>query len=127
MERLSCTELVGDVVLNKLKIKKTALDKLDLPIRIMNGSLGELTMKIPWKNLKSEPVKILIKNLLLITEPVSLSSSPVAFIFISRRAIRNLLRRNSREKCRKSSLQNCFACQSMMKRRRPPPLSPVNL
>ncbi|KAK3590891.1 hypothetical protein CHS0354_020869 [Potamilus streckersoni] len=46
----------GDVVLQELDLKETALDDLDLPVKIKAGHLGKLTLKIPWKNLYTEPV-----------------------------------------------------------------------
>lgn len=67
----------GNVVLNKLKLKKTALDRLQLPIKVVDGTLGELLMQIPWKNLKSEPVKIKIKDLMLVSESSSFGLSQV--------------------------------------------------
>ncbi|GMM46069.1 membrane morphogenesis protein [Pichia kluyveri] len=52
----------GDVTLKNLKLKSESLDKLNLPINLNCGHLGTLTMQIPWSNLKSKPVKILIEN-----------------------------------------------------------------
>lgn len=46
----------GDAVLNNLDIKESALDELDLPVRIKVGHIAKLTLKIPWKNLYEEPV-----------------------------------------------------------------------
>jgi vacuolar protein sorting-associated protein 13A/C len=38
----------GDIKLRNLRLKKDALDKLNLPIDVMEGYLGELTIKIAW-------------------------------------------------------------------------------
>jgi hypothetical protein len=35
------------------------------------GYLGELTLVIPWSNLRSEPVKIIIDHVYLLAEPKS--------------------------------------------------------
>lgn len=59
----------GNVTLHNLKIKKSALSALRLPIRVKEGVLGELKVVIPWSRLRSEPVKIEIKNVLLIVHP----------------------------------------------------------
>ncbi|KAJ2845317.1 Vacuolar protein sorting-associated protein 13, partial [Coemansia erecta] len=52
----------GDVKLEKLRLKKDALDKLRLPVDIKEGWLGTLTISIPWSNLKGEPVRIHIDD-----------------------------------------------------------------
>lgn len=46
----------GDVVLNHLHFKESALDDLDLPVKIKAGHIGKLVLKIPWKNLYKEAV-----------------------------------------------------------------------
>jgi vacuolar protein sorting-associated protein 13A/C len=68
-----------------LKLRKDALDKLDLPISVSEGErkkvtiyliltiligyLGELKLVIPWSNLRSEPVKVIIDHVYLLAEP----------------------------------------------------------
>ncbi|QPG76144.1 hypothetical protein FOA43_003530 [Brettanomyces nanus] len=52
----------GDVKLRNLKLKEESLDRLGLPIALRFGHLGELTLQIPWSNLKSKPVKVIIEN-----------------------------------------------------------------
>ena len=64
----------GDVKLNNLKLRKEALDELDLPVNVKSGILGELTMQLPWSNLKNKPVKIFINNVFLLCEPRSWDS-----------------------------------------------------
>uniref|UniRef100_A0A914YP04 Chorein N-terminal domain-containing protein n=1 Tax=Panagrolaimus superbus TaxID=310955 RepID=A0A914YP04_9BILA len=59
----------GDVKLNNLEIKNTALDELDLPIKLKYGFLDNLVLKIPWKNLYTEPVLANIDGLYLIVVP----------------------------------------------------------
>ncbi|GFN81247.1 vacuolar protein sorting-associated protein 13a-like [Plakobranchus ocellatus] len=46
----------GDVVLNNLNLQESALDDLDLPVKIKAGHIAKLTLKIPWKNLYTEAV-----------------------------------------------------------------------
>ncbi|CAG8609296.1 9150_t:CDS:10, partial [Funneliformis caledonium] len=58
-----------DVVLRNLQLKKEALDKFDLPIDVLEGHLGELTLNIPWSNLKNKPVKVFINNVYLLAVP----------------------------------------------------------
>lgn len=47
----------GDVRLKNLKLKKESLDKFKLPLDVKFGHLGELTLQIPWSNLKGKPLK----------------------------------------------------------------------
>ncbi|KAJ2892691.1 Vacuolar protein sorting-associated protein 13, partial [Coemansia aciculifera] len=55
--------------LEKLRLKKDALDKLRLPVDIKEGWLGTLTISIPWSNLKGEPVRITIDNVYVLAAP----------------------------------------------------------
>ncbi|KAH8307603.1 hypothetical protein KR044_004766 [Drosophila immigrans] len=59
----------GDVVLTNLKIRENALDELDLPVQLIYGYLGKLVLKIPWKNLYSQPVIVDIENLYALVSP----------------------------------------------------------
>ncbi|CAO3579446.1 unnamed protein product [Absidia cylindrospora] len=52
-----------------LKLRKDALDNLRLPIDVIEGNLGELTLSIPWSNLKTKPVKVHIRNVYLLAAP----------------------------------------------------------
>ncbi|KAK0425183.1 hypothetical protein QR680_009077 [Steinernema hermaphroditum] len=59
----------GDVKLDNLEVKETALDELDLPVKLKFGFLSNLVLKIPWKNLYTEPVIADIEGLFLIVVP----------------------------------------------------------
>lgn len=72
----------GDVVLKSLSLKKSALKDLELPIVVREGtsliqwfflrrpgSLGQLTMKIPWSNLGTEAAIVRISEVFLLCEP----------------------------------------------------------
>ncbi|KAI8968041.1 hypothetical protein BDF20DRAFT_917267 [Mycotypha africana] len=59
----------GEVNLRNLKLRKEALDKLKLPIDVSEGHLGEITLVIPWSNLRNEPVKVIIDHVYLLAEP----------------------------------------------------------
>lgn len=51
-------------------MKKESLDKLELPIDVKFGHLGELTLQIPWSNLKGKPVKVTIEDVYLLASPI---------------------------------------------------------
>lgn len=38
----------GDVKLKNLRLKREALDKFRLPVDVVEGYLGDLTLSIPW-------------------------------------------------------------------------------
>lgn len=59
----------GDVVLQDLVLKQSALDDLDLPVKTIFGTLGKLVLKIPWKNLYSAPVEATLEGLFLLVVP----------------------------------------------------------
>jgi vacuolar protein sorting-associated protein 13A/C len=59
----------GDVKLRDLELRKEALDQLKLPINVMEGHLGQLTLIIPWSNLRGAPVKVFIEDVFLLASP----------------------------------------------------------
>ncbi|KAI5802352.1 hypothetical protein FPQ18DRAFT_313508 [Pyronema domesticum] len=61
----------GDVRLKNLELKKEALDQMKLPLNVLEGHLGQLTLQIPWSNLKGRPVKVLIEDVFLLAAPRS--------------------------------------------------------
>lgn len=63
----------GDVKLRNLRLKTSALDKFRLPIDVKEGYLGDLTLSIPWSNLKGKPVRVLVENVYLLANPKSKS------------------------------------------------------
>lgn len=63
----------GDVKLKNLRLKRESLDKFRLPINVKFGHLGELTLQIPWSNLKGKPVKVIIEDVYLLASPIVLN------------------------------------------------------
>jgi vacuolar protein sorting-associated protein 13A/C len=59
----------GDVKLRDLELRKEALDQLKLPINVVEGHLGALTLTIPWSNLRGQPVKVYIEDVFLLAAP----------------------------------------------------------
>ncbi|KAI9846000.1 MAG: hypothetical protein M1837_004406 [Sclerophora amabilis] len=59
----------GDVKLRNLELRREALDQLRLPINVVEGHLGFLTLSIPWSNLKGKPVKVYIEDVFLLAAP----------------------------------------------------------
>ena len=59
----------GDVALRNLELRREALDQLKLPLNVVEGHLGLLTLSIPWSNLRGKPVKINISDVYLLAAP----------------------------------------------------------
>lgn len=62
--------IIGHVVLHGLKLRRDALDELDLPIEIVKGVVGELRLEIPWANLKGRPVVITLDKIYVQTSTI---------------------------------------------------------
>ncbi|XP_037348487.1 intermembrane lipid transfer protein VPS13A isoform X1 [Talpa occidentalis] len=61
----------GAVVLKHLEIKENALSQLDVPFKIKVGHIGNLNLKIPWKNLYTQPVEAVLEDIYLLIVPSS--------------------------------------------------------
>lgn len=59
----------GDVKLRDLELRREALDQLKLPINVVEGHLGQLTLKIPWSNLRGQPVQVEIEDIYVLASP----------------------------------------------------------
>ncbi|KAL4752965.1 hypothetical protein BDW72DRAFT_191535 [Aspergillus terricola var. indicus] len=59
----------GDVKLRNLELRREALDQLHLPLNVVEGHVGELTLSIPWSNLRGKPVKVDIEDVFLLAAP----------------------------------------------------------
>ncbi|KAL9075208.1 MAG: hypothetical protein Q9157_004112 [Trypethelium eluteriae] len=59
----------GDVKLRNLELRREALDQLHLPLNVVEGHLGQLTLQIPWSNLRGKPVRVNIEDVFLLAAP----------------------------------------------------------
>ncbi|RDB28887.1 Vacuolar protein sorting-associated protein 13 [Hypsizygus marmoreus] len=59
----------GQLTLRNLRLKKGALDKFRLPVDVLEGHLGELSLSLHWLNLGNQPVEILIEDVYLLVVP----------------------------------------------------------
>ena len=70
-DKLKMAVWSGEVELRNLALKSTALERLDLPIHVVYGSLSSLRLSIPWKRLGETPVRILMEGLLVQIGPAN--------------------------------------------------------
>ncbi len=53
---------LGNLQFHGLHLKKSLLERFGLPIEIVAGDIGSLSVTIPWTQLKTQPVKIAIED-----------------------------------------------------------------
>jgi vacuolar protein sorting-associated protein 13D len=68
-DQLSIALLQGQVELENVPIKKTALRKFDVPLQVKSGIIGKLTLSIPITRMKSEPWILKMSDLLVLLGP----------------------------------------------------------
>jgi len=59
----------GDVKLRDLELRREALDQFHLPLNVVEGHISSLVLKIPWSNLRGQPVRINIEDVFLLAAP----------------------------------------------------------
>lgn len=59
----------GDVKLRNMELRREALDQLRLPLNVVEGHLGQLTLQIPWSNLRGKPVRVTIEDVFILAAP----------------------------------------------------------
>jgi vacuolar protein sorting-associated protein 13A/C len=62
----------GKIQMFNLKLKENALDDLNLPVKIVRGSLKSLVVKVPWTQLASKPVEIYLEGIYALVCPLDL-------------------------------------------------------
>ena len=72
LDNIGSGALHGDILLIDLKLRPDCLSVLELPLEVKYGSIGKLSLKIPWTNLASSPVSLNIQVSSLITYHFSL-------------------------------------------------------
>uniref|UniRef100_I3MC21 Vacuolar protein sorting 13 homolog A n=1 Tax=Ictidomys tridecemlineatus TaxID=43179 RepID=I3MC21_ICTTR len=61
----------GDVALKNLEVKENALSQLDVPFKVKVGHIGNLKLRIPWKNLYTQPFEAVLEDIYLLIVPSS--------------------------------------------------------
>ncbi|KAL4465070.1 hypothetical protein ABPG72_009448 [Tetrahymena utriculariae] len=55
----------GEIELNNLELKPDVLVMLDIDLEILNNKIEKITIKIPWKNLRTDPIVVSIEGFCL--------------------------------------------------------------
>lgn len=76
-ENLKLGVWAGKISLNNLELNRNMLDKLNLPVDILQGSLRNLEITIPWTALDSSPVTMVLDGIYLTMSPLDISSFSV--------------------------------------------------
>ena len=66
---LAISIYAGNVSLQHLRLKSSALAALDLPVSVKAGLVDKLTLKVPWNALGRTPVVVSIDKVYLLAEP----------------------------------------------------------
>ena len=59
----------GDIVLREVSLRTSALEALQLPVRVLGGSVGAVRVQVPWRKLRTDPIVINIEGLWLLLAP----------------------------------------------------------
>ncbi|KAJ0399650.1 hypothetical protein ATCC90586_001905 [Pythium insidiosum] len=68
-EKMKVALFGGKVEVRDLKLRTGPLDKFQLPIKVKQGTLGRLSLKVPWKRLTTQAVKLVVEDLFLLVVP----------------------------------------------------------
>ncbi|WWD17860.1 hypothetical protein CI109_102304 [Kwoniella shandongensis] len=63
---LSLSVFSGDLQFHGLRLKKSLLERFGLPVEIVAGDIGTLSISVPWTSLKTQPVKITIDDVFVL-------------------------------------------------------------
>lgn len=66
----------GHVKLQNLKLRNDIFTKLNLPIQIVDGIVGEIILNIPWQDLGKLPLKIALKDVFVVAASLQTQYDP---------------------------------------------------
>ena len=73
-EQLNISIFSGEISLQNLHLKENILHILGLPFDLKQGSIGQITIKIPWSSVLSSPMTIEISDIFVYCTPKCTSS-----------------------------------------------------
>ncbi|GFG28735.1 hypothetical protein Cfor_06015 [Coptotermes formosanus] len=69
-ENLNVGIFSGNVQLTELRLKPEALYELDIPIEVKVGTIGRISLSIPWTGLYTQSVTVTVEDVYVIAGPV---------------------------------------------------------
>ena len=57
------------IELENLNLKKTLIESLRLPVNLLMGKIGKLKISVPWNQLHSKPVEVMIEAVNIVVSP----------------------------------------------------------
>ncbi|KAL1410608.1 Vacuolar protein sorting-associated protein 13 [Vanrija albida] len=63
---LQLSILAGKAEFHGLRLKKSVLERFGLPVEIVAGDIGSLSLTIPWQAMKSQPAQIVIDDIFVL-------------------------------------------------------------
>eukprot|EP00041_Stephanoeca_diplocostata_P038677 m.1541609 g.1541609 ORF g.1541609 m.1541609 type:complete len:4012 (+) comp25251_c0_seq2:253-12288(+) len=67
--KLSINVYKGDVELQDLILRSSALEDIDMPVTVKWGKLGLLSLRVSWKSLLSKPITVVIDEVYIVAVP----------------------------------------------------------
>ncbi|KAI6181931.1 hypothetical protein M3Y98_00882500 [Aphelenchoides besseyi] len=68
-DQISVALLQGQVELENVPLRRTALQKYDIPLEVRSGVIGKLTLSVPITHIRSEPWVLKMSDLLVLLGP----------------------------------------------------------
>eukprot|EP01104_Vermistella_antarctica_P003313 TRINITY_DN13487_c0_g1_i1.p1 TRINITY_DN13487_c0_g1~~TRINITY_DN13487_c0_g1_i1.p1 ORF type:complete len:120 (+),score=23.76 TRINITY_DN13487_c0_g1_i1:258-617(+) len=72
-DNLKVSVTTGKVKLTNLEVNADALKSINLPVKIVKGTLGSLTIDLPWRKLNTDPTIIRISKVFILLGPKDVS------------------------------------------------------
>lgn len=74
-ENLKLSVWSGKIMLQNVKLRKDIFQQFKLPLELVIGKMGLLKITVPWSALGSQPVDVLIEDILIVVRPITDQSS----------------------------------------------------
>ena len=59
----------GKIELENLNLKRNLIEQLRLPVNLLMGKIGKLKISVPWNNLSSKPVEVVVESVNIVVTP----------------------------------------------------------
>lgn len=59
----------GKIELENLNLKRSLIEKLNLPVKLLMGKIAKLSIDVPWNRLSSTPVEVQVSGVNIVLVP----------------------------------------------------------